>query len=227
MTSYVRLLGLLLPLLTPSRLLNAQDVRATCAAALAADEGAVSGTAVRMRARQPLAGVPIRLSWGGDSVTHRTVVTDSLGRFESCALPAGALIELRVLSGVGFSIPSTVRAIAGKVLEDQQLLVDEQRPPLASLVGQVVRAGSRAPLANAEVAIEGTAIRARSNSNGQFTIDSVPIGEFRVQFKVLGYTPSLNVNTLTRMSACAPPRHLSRSRSSVQSQSKRTVSTMP
>jgi len=56
-----------------------------------------------------------------------------------------------------------------------------------SIVGQVVDAGSRAPITQAQVFIPGLNLGSITNQNGRFTIAAVPVGSRTVRVERLGY----------------------------------------
>jgi TonB-dependent receptor len=58
----------------------------------------------------------------------------------------------------------------------------------ADLRGQVLAADDNRPLAGARVEVEGTGVRALTNSRGAFTLRGVPIGTHRVVVDYMGYS---------------------------------------
>ena len=62
--------------------------------------------------------------------------------------------------------------------------------PGADLRGQVRAADDNRPLAGARVEVEGTGVRALTNSRGSFTLRSVPAGIHRLVVDYMGYSPA-------------------------------------
>jgi TonB-linked SusC/RagA family outer membrane protein len=60
---------------------------------------------------------------------------------------------------------------------------------VATVSGFVTDANGRRPLANAQVLVDGTALRAMTNASGRYTIPGVPDGQHVIRALMIGYTP--------------------------------------
>src|SRR5437763_15878316 len=62
-----------------------------------------------------------------------------------------------------------------------------QTPQQRTLTGRVTDAPTGQPLANAQIANVGTNLGAQTNSDGQYTIRSIPPGAFQIRALRVGY----------------------------------------
>ncbi|MBL0939453.1 MAG: carboxypeptidase-like regulatory domain-containing protein [Gemmatimonadaceae bacterium] len=59
----------------------------------------------------------------------------------------------------------------------------------ARIAGVVLVDSLERPIAGADIELIGTAFRARSDSSGAFAIRGIPVGEYRLQVRAVGYAP--------------------------------------
>src|SRR5512144_61889 len=64
----------------------------------------------------------------------------------------------------------------------------------AGRIGGHVRDASGAPIAQAQVFVVGTSLRAVTNITGAYSIDSVPVGTYTVRAQFIGYAPAVLPN---------------------------------
>lgn len=88
--------------------------------------------------------------------------------------------------------PSTTLRIVASVVT---LLLVASPParaqaPTGTVRGTVMHAGTRAPLASAEVSIVGTRLGAMSKDDGTYSISDVPVGPHRVRVRLIGFAPN-------------------------------------
>lgn len=150
----------------------------------------VAGTVSDSASRVPLGRARVRMEWqsaGDPQVSALETETDSRGYYQFCGAPAGEEIVL-VADLRGPSAPVSLEVEPG-TLHVQHLVLalsDPSRPGI--LVGRVIDAGSRRPVANAEVELlerEGT--RTLTNPAGYFSFGTQPWGVYRVSVRALGY----------------------------------------
>jgi TonB-linked SusC/RagA family outer membrane protein len=65
--------------------------------------------------------------------------------------------------------------------------ISAQTPQQGTLTGRVTDAPTGQPLANAQIAVVGTNLGAQTNSDGQYTIRSIPPGTFQIRALRVGY----------------------------------------
>lgn len=66
------------------------------------------------------------------------------------------------------------------------------------IVGKIVDAASGAPIATAQVSVDGTTLSALSDLNGRFHIGGVPAGMRSIQARLLGYAPKTVTDVVVR-----------------------------
>ncbi|MGH7717881.1 MAG: TonB-dependent receptor, partial [Gemmatimonadaceae bacterium] len=93
---------------------------------------------------------------------------------------AAALTEILFGAGVDVVLSDVNRV----TLAPRQL---PRRPPAGVVRGTVVDSASRVPIAGAQLAVVGTAARAVTGTDGQFTLPNVPAGEWTLQARRVGY----------------------------------------
>jgi len=64
---------------------------------------------------------------------------------------------------------------------------------VATVSGSITDANGRRPLANAQVLVEGTALRAMTNASGRYSIPGVPEGQQTIRALMIGYAPQSRV----------------------------------
>ena len=99
--------------------------------------------------------------------------------------------SLRYLSSVA-CLALTLQAGAG--------LVAAQVPAreFVAITGLVVDATSGEPIEGVSVVLEGTGLRFETNANGEFTVDRIAIGEYRLQLTHPDYNPAVGDFTVLR-----------------------------
>jgi hypothetical protein len=68
---------------------------------------------------------------------------------------------------------------------------DSVAPPVGSLQGRVEDGASGSPLAEADLEVAGTELRARTDAHGAFALDGVPVGRHEISVSRLAYVPQV------------------------------------
>lgn len=156
---------------------------------------------VRTTDGAPLRGQRVTLEWNarttntvtsspGRHVFRLPVTTDSAGAFSQCGQFAGALLRAQAVTGAGRSVPQELVVPTETRAQIVVLTVDPNRTPVSRLRGRVVSMDSgSAPILDAEVMLRGAQQGVRTTANGEFLLDTVPVGEHVVLVRRLGYTP--------------------------------------
>lgn len=151
-------------------------------------------------------GTPVRsqrvtLEWNARPInplappTNRNVfrlptTTDSAGAFSQCGQFAGAMLRVQAVTSTGRSLPQELVVPTETRAQLVVLTVDPTQSPVSRLRGRVVSMDSGSgPILDAEVMLRGAAQGVRTSANGEFLLDTVPVGVHVVQVRRLGYTP--------------------------------------
>ena len=96
-------------------------------------------------------------------------------------LLAGAALTLRAQDTTRKAVPAdSAKRVAG----------DSAKGPMTgALVGKVTDQNGK-PLAGADVVVQGTAMRVKSRNDGSFTLQGIPLGDYDILFRKLGYDPA-------------------------------------
>ena len=168
----------------------AQAVAAACGPDLdPAREGVLAGTVTDSVSGVPLANARVSIQWRAleDSVPLRAEATsDAQGFYAFCGVPGGVAVLLVAEFAVP-SAPITVGVESGMlhVQPIRMVLSDPDEPGV--LVGRVVDAGTRRPIAGADVILADRGLRALTNNFGYFTFGELPWGIYALEVANLGY----------------------------------------
>jgi len=66
-----------------------------------------------------------------------------------------------------------------------------------SIAGRVTDQASQQPVSGAQVVVEGSVLRGQTNQEGRYRIERLPLGEYRVQVRLIGYATAVRPVTLT------------------------------
>ncbi len=182
--------------------------------ALRSEEGVLLGIVRHAVTQEPVAGAEVTVSWpavsgelaelvrGDELDDYKGVVTtDSMGFYAACGLLGHTLLTVHVFSGELLSDFVTVQFASDGVFRDGQfhrLELSVWRedfllaPPTlrtASVTGVVIQTNTAAPLAEAEVRIAGTSLRATTGSDGSFTLTALPSGSMKLVVRRAGFKP--------------------------------------
>ncbi len=183
--------------------------------AVRSEEGVLLGIVRHAMTEEPVAGAEVTFSW--PPVSGRlaelvrsdelddyegVVTTDSMGFYAACGLLRHTLLTVHVLSsGDLLSDFVTVRFASEGVFRNGQFHRVELSvwredfllaPPTlrtASVTGVVIETNTAAPLAEAEVQIAGTSLRATTGSDGSFTLTALPSGSMKLVVRRTGFKP--------------------------------------
>lgn len=141
----------------------------------------VQGRVVGGTDKHPLAGAEVKVV-GREEASF----ADKDGKFSIGPLPLGST-RLRVMA-----LKSAPQEITCEVTRRVVPIDDVALPPLATLVGRVVRALDKRPLAEAQVEaqVESTTpagLKAKTDKNGEFRLEGVPLGPTSVKVSAPGY----------------------------------------
>jgi len=178
-------------------------LRATCGAdaSSSAGSGAIVGR-VRMRdGRAVPEGTRVVAEWRrpadtvsvGDSTSRETdALVSSGGTFRMCGLPLNAAVRLRSVAD-GALLGDAARDV--RIDEQGRLVradldVDSLVLGLPSLVGTIVADSSGTPVANADVTLADLGLTVRTDVQGRFRLDSIPVGQHLLNVKRVGYAPT-------------------------------------
>lgn len=178
-------------------------------AAGAADSGVVFGAVRDAESGQRLAGAMVRVSWvavrrGGGAAPievvypARTARTDSVGNYYACGTPSDQMLAVR-----GFADSATTgetSAFLGpRAVRRHDLSVSRAGVPggatdsvgwrrgQAALIGRV-RSERGAPLADANVFVEGAQPQMTTAPDGRFVLTRLPAGSQMVSARLVGYS---------------------------------------
>jgi hypothetical protein len=131
-----------------------------------------------------------------------SAITDSLGVYRACGLPAGIALLVQAQSGANEQSGVVEEHIgeAGVLVRELVLGDSTSERPLASgadsgvvhgpgLVRGVVRGDRERPIANAQVHLFGTSRVAKTNAAGEFRLADIPTGTQGFEVIALGYAP--------------------------------------
>src|SRR5438128_2794419 len=90
----------------------------------------------------------------------------------------------------GTGVASTLDG-TGQILLVTDRSVGRARQQSGSIAGTVRDSTTGAPVVDAMVALVGTALTAKTDADGRFTITGVPAGSYRIRVRMLGYTAAL------------------------------------
>ncbi len=93
-------------------------------------------------------------------------------------------------TGLRFSVTPFGRVLIEPAAEDGTIAHLAARQAVGTIAGRVTDARTRAPLPRASVRVEGVANGAMSATDGRYIITNVPIGQYRVTARLLGYAPA-------------------------------------
>lgn len=205
----------------------------TCGAAAAADSGGYVRGTLRDVAGHARGGT-VWLAWqevllGGDGRAEHAnsgieATVDSTGRFLACGVPAGALVYARGWRGADSTgllelrTPDTgigvldlviganvVRTLPAPVAPDDSTTATPRsvlRGP-GRLEG-VARATTGQPVAGARVTVWGTGLDTRTDAEGRFVLQELPLGSFTLDARAVGYDPQRQTVTMVPDSATRP-----------------------
>ena len=169
----------------------AQAIRAACPAperdaALAVMAGTVTDSVSAV----PLARARVRIEWQTDPSAPPLALetrTDERGYYQFCEAPGGATVTLAATLG-GASVRTTV------LLEPSTLHIERLQLPLSDparpgvLLGRVIDAETRSPVANASITLEEIdGARTLTNPRGYFSLGEQPWGVYRLSVSAFGY----------------------------------------
>ncbi|HEX9626663.1 MAG TPA: carboxypeptidase regulatory-like domain-containing protein, partial [Acidiferrobacterales bacterium] len=147
------------------------------------DVGVITGIVVDAASGQPLAGV--RIDVGG--ATTASATTDALGSYRIVSPPGAVTVAA---SAAGYdSVTGAGTVVAGGTLSFSPALnLSGTTPsdPAVTLIGEVVDADSGAPLAGAQVSIQGSA-SATADGAGRFLIEQLTAGTLDITVSFSGY----------------------------------------
>ncbi|MHC4924246.1 MAG: carboxypeptidase regulatory-like domain-containing protein, partial [Planctomycetota bacterium] len=143
----------------------------------------LSGIVLQDADEAPVAGAAIEVfdqaaGWAPFGTPSSNAVTDDEGRF---TLEGVRTERTRVRASYAGLAPQTLTATA----EHEGELVFRLREP-GTVAGRVVEAETETPLENVMV-LAGDAVGVRTDSDGKFTLEDVPSGEFDLLAQVKGY----------------------------------------
>lgn len=73
-----------------------------------------------------------------------------------------------------------------------------QQMPVGTLKGRLVHQTTKAPLAGVTIVVEGAKKGAMSNDKGEFSIATLPVGNYTVRFRLLGFEPFVEPDVIIR-----------------------------
>src|SRR6188472_733646 len=79
--------------------------------------------------------------------------------------------------------------VAGSAIEAVAQQTAAATGPGGTVIGQVVNAETKAPLADVVVLVTGTKLGNTTNADGRFVIRNVPAGAHTLRAQLLGYAP--------------------------------------
>jgi hypothetical protein len=182
----------------PGRL-RAQDagklgagLQEACGAVLdPAREGLLLGTVKDSGSAVPLPGAVVRAVWRAPADTVDTVLetrTDSDGFCGFCRIPAGVQVTLAATLRVA-SRPAVLDIEAGMLHVEPILLPLSDPRSTGVLLGRIIDAELRRPIADAVVRLVEAGEATTTNPRGYFTFGSQSWGAYRLEIERLGYAP--------------------------------------
>lgn len=136
----------------------------------------------------PIQGATISVSGGSSGGT------DSQGVFLIQGLTPGTY-QASVSAPGYISQTYQVMILAGAT-NDMQKIYLTPSPSVTTITGKVTDASTGAPVANADVAISGTTLSAKTDSAGVYTISGISLLEFSLKASATGYdSKSYNIST--------------------------------
>jgi sugar lactone lactonase YvrE len=155
--------------------------------------GVLQGTVTDGATGQPLGGVLITVSDGGNSASATTA---SNGTYVISGLQPGSITVTATLSGYQTVSGSGQIVAGGTLLFSPTDYPDATTPPTtATLTGTVVDAGTGQPISGATVSTGGQT--ATTDSQGQFSIAGLAVGAFSAQISANGYDGASLSGSLT------------------------------
>lgn len=163
--------------------------QALCGGSFAADKtrGAIMGSVTTTDATGGAANFIVAADWNDGQGKRLETRTDARGGYRLCAVPLNAALTMRVIATKGRADPRPVQLSANQRIAVVQLAVDASRAAVATFAGRVVSDSGGAPVADAVVSVEGMERTVRTNADGLFRLDEVPVGVQRVAVRKLGY----------------------------------------
>ncbi|MCG6956372.1 MAG: carboxypeptidase regulatory-like domain-containing protein [Gemmatimonadetes bacterium] len=154
-------------------------------------EAVVAGIVLDSISGVVLPGAQVKLSWhrtGDRKPTSHTATTDGGGFFAFCEVPGGVTASLtahlRVTRG-----PTTLEVEPGQLYVQHVLLPLSTTTEPGILVGRVVDAQTRDPLAGVTVRLVERNQATATNDRGYFSFGSQPFGVYMLDVKAMGYAP--------------------------------------
>src|SRR4029077_18072863 len=95
------------------------------------------------------------------------------------------LHRIRQLPGIATAFLLVAGLFAGPVQAQQ-----------GTVAGQVTDKSNQQPVVGAQVLIAGTSLQARTGRDGHFTIIKVPVGQYSVQVRIIGYATGTTAITV-------------------------------
>lgn len=172
--------------------------RRLCGRPTPKDSGFVHGTVRSARAREPIAGAQVRVSWLEVRYDRRAgiaqawmggqVRTDGEGRYLICGVPIAVQLQLLATSEAsGSDVVATLENAPGITRRDFYLSSAAESAFVGTVRGVITSAAGSA-VANALVTAHGGR-EVRSDSSGRFILSSVPIGTRMLMVRSIGVAP--------------------------------------
>jgi hypothetical protein len=182
---------------------SAQQVAgALCGAGFSPDRGrgAVLGSVTTSGTATGMAGIPVVADWKEFSTNSSQSLiqgqgkrletkTDGAGAYRLCGVPVEALLTVRAFPASGRANPQTARLTAEQRFATLALTVDPARAAAATFWGRVVSDSGGTPIVDAEVRVDGVERPARTNAEGEFRLEEVPLGTRQVTVRKVGWVP--------------------------------------
>ncbi len=156
---------------------------------------------VRTTDGAPLRGQRVTFEWNARTanpitsslnrnVFRLSATTDSSGAFSQCGQFASELLRVHAVTETGRSVPQELVVPTETRAQIVLLAVDPRQSPVSRMRGRVVSMDNgSAPILDAEVTLRGASHGVRTTANGEFLLDTVPVGTHVVQVRRMGYTP--------------------------------------
>ena len=147
----------------------------------------ISGVVTDASTALPLANAAVAL--GG-----QTVSTNVSGEY-TISVPNGS--HTLTASAAGYSSNTATTAVNNGSQSNVNIALAPTSIPTHTVSGQVTDSAINAPIAGATVTIQGTALIATTDSNGDYTISSVPNGSHIIEVSMAGYAPDSDTVTVS------------------------------
>lgn len=142
--------------------------------------GSVTGTVSNASTRAPIPSATVSVNGLSLSTT-----TSTNGGFTLAGVPAGRQILTVSASGFSTSTTTSVQVVAGSSSSAGTIALTPLQT--GSITGFVINADTQEPLSERVIQVEGSAIIARTLTDGSFTLEGIPQGSQKVLFSITGF----------------------------------------